>query len=229
MNSAARGPLRPLFDPLSEACDGAAHCREACVPIGATAGVAPQVRWVRPRGCRRYNARILPPAGPRRRLPQRQAASAAGGAAATSSSLASRISSIKLSSSAISRAISASIFASGFARQWRAQFVRRIGQQQPVRTDQLFDPGNGAIETRGELSDLVARPRRLAGSRSSRQFRPQALDAPRQATHDRIRHGDGDRDGDHQGERRRRQRHACNEPASVGQAKRPRRAAASSD
>ncbi len=43
-----------------------------------------------------------------------------------------------------------------YTRQWRAQFVRCVGEQKTVRADQFFDPGGGAIEACRELGNLVA-------------------------------------------------------------------------
>src|SRR5205807_8531573 len=76
------------------------------------------------------------------------------------------------------------------ARERRAQLVRRVGEQQTVRTDQLLNAAGGTIETLGQTGDLV-----VAGDRDTRTeiARTQRLDASlqslqptRQAAHHRI-------------------------------------------
>ena len=123
-----------------------------------------------------------------------------------------------------------------YARQRRAQFVRRVGQQQPVRADQFFDPGSGAIEARGEPSDLVASfdgdPGREVPGPERFDARLQALDAPGQAAHHRIgKNRDRDCHGGQEEQEaehwnRRPQQRPRHDPASIRELEAPHRPAA---
>ena len=93
------------------------------------------------------------------------------------------------------------------ARQRRAQFMRSVGEQQPVRTDELLDTCRGAIEALRQprhliaAFDLGARGEIASAERIDRRLQP--LDPPRQPAHHR-KGGERDRERD----RAKKQHHA---------------------